>query len=296
MPIIDPNGVLKSIFLVLFISLVVLATFYLSRRNLNYVQILTVGFRRVWISVLLATFFIAIFSVLFNLIKARRLPEYKYSLLIGFSLVAELQIWPLFDQMHAWWGATPIVILAVVYFTNHKQIVSRNFAFKNRLEYVAILGIVLISLATFSASLSHSRVPLKLNGFSGVLIDSREGRELEGTNFFLNSHISKRDRVLNLCTNANVFFESLGNPLSASRLFVFWTPMFDIDAYQKDILSSKPTKVVTCTLVTNPIFYPEYKSLQDKILGNFDQRLGEPVVYSSSKGVIWKVYSSNQVG
>jgi hypothetical protein len=292
-PVIKPNRIVKSAFFALAVSLVVLASFYLSKRNLSFVQILTVGFRRVWISVLLATFFIAIFTFIFNYIKDKKLPEYKYSLLIGFSLVAELQIWPLFDQMHAWWGATPIVVLAVFYFTTHKQIVLQDFASKARLEYVAIFGIVLISLTTFTSSLSHSRVPLNLSGFSGVLIDSNEGKELEGTNSFLNNQISKSDRVLNLCTNANVFFESIGRPSSASRIFVFWSPLFDIEANRRDILSSMPTKVVTCSLVTNPLFYPEYLSLQDNILDNFGGSLGRPAVYISHNKVIWKVYSRN---
>jgi hypothetical protein len=264
----------------------------LSARDLTLIQMLTVASRRVWIAILLATAISSAVALLFHLAKRRKLPEFKLALLVGFGFVSEVQVFPLFDQMHAWWGATPIIILTLAYAITHKQLRNLDNFGRRRIEMIVLSIVLVISSVTFYSTLNHDRVALPVKGFSGILIDSNEGKEIVSTNSFLESQISTKDQVLNLCTNANVFFNSVNRPTSASRAFVFWPSMFGLESLKRDILSSQPTKIVTCSLVTNPIFYEEYQSLQYQILESFSEGLSEPITFISPNAVTWKVYST----
>ena len=291
-PILRPTRLTLTLLAVCLFLFLVFTFSILSARDLSPVQILTVASRRVWIAGLLATAISSAFILLIHLVRQRELPAFKLSLLIGFGFVAELQVYPLFDQMHAWWGATPIIILTLLYVLTHKQILCLSKLGRKIIEALVLSIVLATSSITFYSTLNHDRVPLQIKGFSGILIDWEESREITSTNSFLEKQIATKDQVLNLCTNANVFFDSVSRPSSASRAFVFWTPMFRLDSLRDDILSSRPTKIVTCSLVTNPVFFKEYQSLQFKILEFFSNDLSEPVTFVSPKNVIWKVYST----
>jgi hypothetical protein len=282
----NPASIVSVALLVLFGGYLILI-----ERKLNPIQTLTVLFRRLWISGLLAAAILGLFLLAYKMLKDKKLPDFKISLLVATSLVAQLQVWPLFDQMHAWWSATPCVILAAVLLKSLNPLDSLSERNKTIYEY-ALLGVVsLIASVTFISTMTHSRVPLQINGFSGILISEVEGAELADVNEYLQSQIDPKDRVLNLCTNANVFFDPEMMPKSSSRSFVFWTPMFDLAHLRKDILESNPTKVIACSFVTNPIFYPEYREKQVEILENFKLLDQEPNSFTSPNGVIWDVYS-----
>jgi hypothetical protein len=291
-PILRPTRLTLTLLAVCLFLFLVFTFLILSARDLSPVQILTVASRRVWIAGLLATAISSVFILLFHLVRQRKLPAFKLPLLIGFGFVAELQVYPLFDQMHAWWGATPIIILTLLNVLTHKQILCLSKLGRKIIEALVLSIVLATSSITFYSTLNHDRVPLQIKGFSGILIDWEESREITSTNSFLAKQIATKDQVLNLCTNANVFFDSVSRPSSASRAFVFWTPMFRLDSLRDDILSSRPTKIVTCSLVTNPVFFQEYQSLQFQILEFFSNDLSEPVTFVSPEKVIWKVYST----
>jgi hypothetical protein len=162
---------------------------------------------------------------------------------------------------------------------------------------MSILGIVfIVSLTTFLATINHPRTPLRLPGFSGILISKSEGAELVGVQNFLKDKISRSDSILNLCTNANVFFDPKNGPTSASRAFLFWTPMFDSKSLRADLLNAKPSKIVTCSFVTNPTFYADYKVKQSLILDEYKIENTDPAIYHSPNGVEWKIYSISNFG
>lgn len=263
----------------------------LTGRQLNLIQALTVLFRRIWISGLLAAAILGLLMLANKIFRTRKLPDYNVSTLVATSLVAQLQIWPLFDQMHAWWAATPCVVLAAVLLKSLKPLAALPHRSKSVYEHLLLAVVSAIAFTTFVSTISHTRVPLHINGFSGILISEVEGKELSAVDQYLQSQIHPGDEVLNLCTNANVFFDPEFAPKSASRAFVFWTPMVDLDALREDILNSNPTKILTCSFVTNPIFYPEYKAVQDEILANFNLLSRVPNSFISPNGVTWGVYS-----
>lgn len=273
------------------IFLLIIGIFILAERDLNPIQVLTVLFRRIWISALLAATITGVISLAKTVLKFRRLPDINFVLLVATSAVAELQVWPLFDQMHAWWSSTPCVILAALLVKSNPLLIKMIESRKLFIELAVLTACVLIATVTFSATVSHKRVNLPITGFSGVLISQSEGLELTAVNNFLSTAIKKDDVVLNLCTNANIFFKPLDTPKSAARSFIFWNPMFDLLPLRNDILASNPTKIVTCSFVTNPIFYPEYRANQLKVLENFNLLNYKPKVFTSPNGITWNIYS-----
>jgi hypothetical protein len=295
----SPQDIAKWVHFALLFAVIVslpLANYVLAKRGLSLVQVLTVASRRVWISIILATAIYSVGVFLYRWMSLRKLPDFNFALLVLVSLVAELQVWPLFDQMHAWWSATPCVILTILFIRSHGFVSKMKLSQIKQVEAVALGAVVVISLITFFASVSHSRIPLRLPGFSGILISKSEAAELVGVQKFLDSKISEQDLVLNLCTNANVFFNPKNGPTSASRAFLFWTPMFDSESLRADLFNAKPTKIVTCSQVTNPIFYPSYLEKQNQILDSYRNRMTNPSIYDSPNGVEWKVYSRQNLG
>lgn len=272
-------------------SSLIFCLFVLGKRDLSPVHLLTVLFRRFWISGLLAAIVIGCIVLITSLLQSRELPEFNFASLVMLSAVAELQVWPLFDQMHAWWGATPGVILGAVILkstTFFRQATSlRKYVF----EFILLSVCIVIATITFVSSVNHVRVNLPISGFSGILVAKPEEVELTAVDNFLASAVSTDDVVLNLCTNANIFFRPINVPKSAARSFIFWTPMFDLAQLRRDILESDPTKVITCSFVTNPIFYPEYRAKQIEVLESFDLLGRVPKSFISPNGVIWDVYS-----
>lgn len=268
-----------------------LSVYVLSARGLTMVQMLTVASRRLWISMILAASISAVFIWLSRLLSSKKLPEFNFSLLVLTSGVAQLQVWPLFDQMHAWWSSTPAIILVVLLVCSNSFTQALKKHYRRGIGLVVLCSVFLVSAITFYATINHVRVPLRVTGFSGILIAPNEGREIEGAHNFLEQKILPQDSVLNLCTNANVFFNPSRVPVSASRFFVLWSPMLDFEKARRDILQSQPTKIVTCSFVTNPIFYPEYRKNQDFVLRNFNIYQDDASSYITPGGIVWKVYS-----
>jgi hypothetical protein len=276
--------------LVLAISCLVLGVLVLLDRGLNPVQLLSVGFRRIWISLLIASLISMFVDEVLKLYRTRRLPSFPNLLLWFTAAVAALQIWPLFDQMHAWWSATPAVI--VVFLVLKKYRAEKLFNFKLGLTTILIV-LVLVStyLVTFASSVSQPRIPLAVEGYSGILISDKDGIEISQVNQFLTRNIERDSSVLNICTNGDPFFSSESQVKSASRAFVFWTPMTLIGSLSEDILEANPDKIVTCSFVTNPIFYPEYREKQNRILNSFTNRYTVQDSLISPNGIKWVVYS-----
>jgi len=283
----------KMVILPLFGMVTLAATLILRERGLNLVQLTSVAFRRFWISLIIASLIVILIHLLRGWIQDRKLPSINFVLLFVFSGVAELQVWPLFDQMHAWWASTPAVILVVLLISRHQVIAALSAQSQRVLVAISGTSIICVYIMTFASSVSHARIPLNVVGYSGVLISEKDGAEIEGVNTFLNEALREGNSVLNLCTNGNPFFSPGQRVTSASRAFVFWTPMTMVDSLERSIYDAQPDQIVTCSFVTNPVFYPEYREQQEEILEKFKYNFDQGVKYKSPNGVTWTVNSRN---
>lgn len=267
------------------------ALLLLRSRGLNPVQILSVGFRRIWISMLIAVLISFLWRNIRDINWGKNISDRNLIVLVLFSGVAEIQVWPLFDQMHAWWSATPLIILLVIAVRKMVLVQSIKFSRINFIYYFTTLLLLATYSVTFFTSVSHTRVPLQVQGFSGVLISEKDGNEITAVNSFLRAELPRNSKVLNLCTNGDAFFSPDMALTTASRAFVFWTPMVLVPELRSNIANTEPDFIVTCSFVTNPIFYEDYSFEQKNLLAPYLADFEEANKFTSPNQVLWRVFS-----
>jgi len=193
----------------------------------------------------------------------------------------------LFDEMHAWWGSTPGFIVVILALDDIRKRINGNVFPK-----IVILSYILLSLAiaaqTTGEAIAHSGKSQFASGLKGVYIDQENLQSQLSISRFLGENIPKNAKVLNLCTNANVFFESQYH--SASRSIVFWTPIYANSNLRKEILESKPDRILTCSTTTNPKFEKDYLRAQKEALNGIKIDPKLTAVVTDSKGGEWKIW------
>jgi len=279
-----------------FLIFIFMACFiFLNSRSIDSLAILATIFRRFWISYYLA---VIIFSVFMQLRKTyhsykfnqpKHVSLYTRNGLVLFSLVGELQLYPLFDQMHFWWGSVPAVILTVVV-TKETLIdgtVSLNL--KNKIINVFLLTATLLSLIQMTGQLSklYARFPQDITKYLWVS-PSVSTEQVKLQEFFSNN-IPVGSSILNLCANSDIFF-SERNISSSTRIFVLWPNITEIASMKQSLISKKPDLVLTCSLSRIPSLQNNSELVQREILNKL---LDNPQVFAileSSPNMIWRLW------
>jgi len=284
--------------LLMFINILIIffILFWLSQsREISILNAFVILYRRFWMSLFLA---IIIYSVFSQTRKTLTVIQKKEKLekdliirncLVIFSLVSEAQVFPLFDQMHFWWGSAPAVILVILIskdrlFNNH-----HNFIYLKHLHYSIIMLMTLALIPTISFfQESYSRYPKSIANFIYVSKD-QSIYELNLQSYF-SASIKKDSKVLNLCADSNVFFNMENNFKSASRNYVFWLSMYEVDSLYNAILSSKPNYIVTCSLNRIPALQEKSEALQSNILKKTFPTAIQISTFADKLDMIWRIY------
>jgi len=220
-------------------------------------------FNRFWIALVIATFLIFFFTVVQGSWFRRNPLRNPLDVLVLFSAVALLQIWPLFDQMHTWWALTPISVLLSLLlkekFFSHKL--------PRRITSAILISIFLIlsnhALAVYRTFSISSEIPIR--GLALNYTFDTNVEEMKLIDDFLTTNIPRSSSVLNLCSNGNAFFvPSFFN--SASRNVIFWSTMKDNRDLIKDIKTSRPTHIISCDFTPFSSQIYNYDSLQNELV------------------------------
>lgn len=281
-----------------FLALTFIAFYnFLDSRNIDSLSILTTISRRFWISYYLAAIIYSVFGQLrktyhsYKLNRTASRTLYTRNALVLFSLVGELQVYPLFDQMHFWWGSVPAVILTLIVTkeTLVDGIVSTNW--KNKMSTVFLLTATLLSLIQMTGQLSkpYARFPQDIAKFLWVSPTmSTEHKKLQK---FFSDNVTVDSSVLNLCANSDIFFSDR-NSRSATRIFVLWPNITEIPSMKRELISSKPEIVLTCSMSRIPSFQQDSEFVQQEIL---DKSLDNPQVFAilkSSPNMTWQLWKN----
>ena len=239
---------LVSALIVLFVTILVI----------NSVRV----FNRLWIALVIATLIICFVKCFRGMHNVGDLFRNPLSVLTLFSAVALLQIWPLFDQMHTWWAITPISVLVILILKG--SIFNRELP--KTLVSAFIISIILITsnhaLTVYRTFTSSSEIPIQ--GLALNYSFNANVEELVLINNYFNANIPQNSSVLNLCSNANAFFDAnVFN--SASRNIVFWSPMKDNRDLIQDIENSTPTYIIACDFTPFSSQLYNYDTLQDQM-------------------------------
>jgi hypothetical protein len=171
--------------------------------------------------------------------------HFQRNVLLLISLCSFTQILPLFDQMHFWWGCSPLLIF-LAHFAEVRFLQSQKFKFPIRLSIGLVLSfLLLINIFGVSKQISSVTEPMNADiGLGIYLNDATDNRISE----FLNKNIMKESAILSLCPNSNAIF-SIKSSRSAIREFVLWSSTFDFDAYKRNFQTAKYDYIVTCPLL-----------------------------------------------
>ena len=192
---------------------------------------------KIWVAVLIFTCLLG-FLQLTKALQSRRHAE---CLLIGLGYAAALQIYPLFDIMHAWWGMVPIVILLA----NQLDVVITRYGLYRMISpAVVVLSVLLI--ASHVSEISKSSVEVDSKDLRFIRLDHVSVLTYKKETEFFERNIKTGSSVLNLCQDGRIFFRPIFVQ-SESRYFVFWPTMQTMQVMKDSLLSSKPDYVVKCT-------------------------------------------------
>lgn len=230
------------LFLILFIFV---ASSFSEMSSTNWMTLLI---RRLWISAAISILIYTIFILVVLPLRNRTLfkeMKFRENLLVLISVCSFTQLAPLFDQMHFWWGFSPLVILIVYVFRNQFSAhISLHILAKPMFIMVTTLLIVLNVLGV-SRQISSIEDVMTSKIASWVLVKDTNDNEVSD---FLNQNIESGSTVLSLCPNSNALF-SVKSVQSSSRIIVLWSPIFDFTRYKADFLAASYDYIVACPII-----------------------------------------------
>jgi hypothetical protein len=170
-------------------------------------------------------------------------PERLHISLALMSLIGFTQSFPLFDQMHVWWGAVPLVLLVsipleAIYVSVTSSLLSRS---------IALLALLLsLNASLLIQSLGRESLDFDSKGLGLLRDQPAVVANYDRINDFVIRYIPERSMVQNICPDANVFLTDQ-EYRSSSHLTVFWQNFSDTQ-YMDSALKSKPgSYILDCT-------------------------------------------------
>lgn len=280
------------------ISFWAVALIYLLFKNSRDLSIINTGvvlMRRFWISYFLAIIIFSIFEqakrTYVNFKENNTLDRNLMlrNCLVIISFVSELQIFPLFDQMHFWWGSVPAVILVILVSKERFFEIAVITKLNGKVTNYLVIFFTILTLIPLSAhySILYNKMPNNISKYIYVPQKQSQG-EVKLQQFFTENMV-KDSTVLNLCADSNVFFNN-SNYKSSSRIYIFWLSMSEVNTMYDSLSYSNPDFVVTCSLNRIPGLQKQGEAMQREILL---KSKGNPILvasYAISSEMIWKIY------
>ena len=209
------------------------------------------------------------------------------SILLLSSLISLTQMWPLFDPMHFWWGAS-------IGFIFLGKILMELSTFKVRKTFLlSLVFLVLVPfstvriqhyIASFDAATGRNNSSLMKNIREDLQsIDARE-------KLFkvVSENVPRNSVVLNLCEDSTIFLSD-AKFKSASRYYVYWPRLMSLNESGFRNLIHKPDVIISCT----PILTKESRrdrlvkeKFLEKVAYNFNS---QRITYVESKDRTWEV-------
>jgi hypothetical protein len=244
----------------------------------------------------LATLFFYLFKILLRAIKEKpQVREFVQSnlevLLLGsFAIAAQSQVYPLFDQMHFWWGFAPAVIIMALVLTSKLSALKTRWNIKTRHISYMIIVFTTLTLIPLGSQLSKERNSLPKSTVRLTYVPEYQAKSNRDLQEFFKKNISSGSKVLNLCDNSEVYFqENLAIP--SSRIFVTWINSFQSDEFVDDWVSNPKDLILTCTMTQVPSLKKEATSYQSEVLALAAPDRVKIATFSKYPEKIWELWA-----
>jgi hypothetical protein len=279
-----------------FLCLTFIALVFASLMTSRNISILNTGIysiRRFWITFSLASLIIATIFILFSrkfhlLNNAINSAPLKYKSLTLFAISMQSQIFPLFDQMHFWWGSPLVFILVVIIILDRFgpafSKLSSLFPVRATLFFILILTVFI----PFFALVNKDKISFPPEVAKYLYVDKPHSIYQNKLQNFFNTNIKSGSRVLNLCEDTDIFFQDK-KFIPASRFFVYWgKPMSSLTLIENSFLTSKPDVIVTCQLLHRPTIRYIEENLQKSLVDKIYTSNKDPIQFDGDKK--WTIY------
>jgi hypothetical protein len=253
----------------------------------NLQNFLILSVRRFWIGGLLGAVFFATKKTIFGFRqKSLRDPTHMQLWLLLYGAVGMVQLYPLFDQVHFWWGLAPLVIpVAMLILEQTKNLSNdrRNFIF------ACLVSIGIITVIVPSAQRAMYEQEIYVGGLvNSVGVSPESNSDQKNLQAFFSRSIVSGSRVLNLCHNSDVFF-NVQLAKSSSRYFIYWPPFIDIAKIDTDLKNSNPDTIITCSQNQVPLAKQVTNDFQVRMIIYLDFEVDVYERYVLN-GTDWRVY------
>jgi hypothetical protein len=276
-----------SVLLYMLVALTNVVVLILLLRSPDFQEFLIRVFRRLWIGGFLG-FALFVMVIFMYRIKNHKINDLLITQiwLVLYGGIGMIQLYPLFDPMHFWWGLFPLIIPLGAFFLNslsNVKSVGTSFVF------ACLISIGLFTVLIPSAKNAYSEREIYSGGiFSLVRVSEKANLDQKILQDFFGRSIDPHSKVLNLCHNADVFFNS-DLAKSSSRFFVYWPPFIRNSDINSEIIRSKPDIVVACSQTHIALATRETELIQLKILASIGIKT-DAVDQLSLNGIDWKIF------
>jgi hypothetical protein len=244
----------------LFLILMLVAITIMARRLMNPFSMYVLVVHRIWISVILGAI------IYFTLVQIKKSYEawqmhsffdrdlQVKNLLALLSITSQLQIYPLFDQMHSWWGSTPGVVVILLIYKEKYQVADILVSQEKRLAKSMVVATLVLTLLPYAIQTMNLGKIVSSPYLGGIFVPQNSADEILTLQSTFEKNLSPGASVLNLCSDPDIFLNSK-YPNSESRIFIFWPEFLKIEYLRKTFQESSPQWIVSC--------FPESRKAED---------------------------------
>jgi hypothetical protein len=176
------------------------------------------------------------------------------NLLALLSITSQLQIYPLFDQMHSWWGSTPGVVVILLIYKEKYQVADILVSQEKRLAKSMVVATLVLTLLPYAIQTMNLGKIVSSPYLGGIFVPQNSADEILTLQSTFEKNLSPGASVLNLCSDPDIFLNSK-YPNSESRIFIFWPEFLKIEYLRKTFQESSPQWIVSC--------FPESRKAED---------------------------------
>jgi hypothetical protein len=286
----------KNILLIISSIFALSMLFLIYSRSISFLSSFVVITRRFWITFAISSLLFLSVNLFYSKFK-----KYKFDytstkfpislkMLLLFALSFQSQVYPLFDQMHFWWGSPLTFLIAVIVYKENFGISFSSLINRSLITYLATSLLLISILVPWTAQLSSDKKILPTEIGQNIYANQQNAQYQKDLQDFFHKNIDKGARVLNLCDDTNIFFEG-DRYISASRFFVFWgEQMSHAPSINESFLNSKPDIVLTCGLTHAPSLRVKQEKMQQLILEKIISKPKDSIRFSGSANKIWNIY------
>lgn len=287
---------IKTIILIISAIFVLSVLFLMHSRSIPFLSSVVVITRRFWITFAISSLLFLSVKLFYSNFKKHKFnpapTRFSISLimLLLFAISFQSQVYPLFDQMHFWWGSPLTFLVAIIVYKDNFGIFFSGLINRSIFTYLGTSLFLISILIPWTAQLSSDKKVLPTEIGRYIYANQQNAQYQKELQDFFHTNIDDGARVLNLCDDTNIFFEG-DRYVSASRFFVYWgEQMSHAPNINQSFLDSKPDIVLTCGLTHAPGLRIKQEEMQQLILEKIISKKEDPKRYTGQANKIWSIY------